>query len=184
VQLTENRLDNAVIPRSGMSFEFNWHWNDANPGANEQFPTARTELRLFKRIDKPASVFLTASGGTTFGYQQTGLPVFGLGGSQQLAAYGTNELLTNQYYYFQGGYLRELFSLPPLLGDKVYFIGAYEIAKPFNLPASDDLILSSHLPMDAVGGVVVTTIFGPIEVGGSVGDTDHHRFFFKIGRIF
>jgi NTE family protein len=184
VQFLENRLDNAVIPRSGMGFEFTWHWNDANPGANQQFPTARTQLRLFKRIDKPSSIFMTASGGTTFGYQQTGLPVFGLGGSDQLAAYGTNELLTNQFYYFQGGYLRELFALPPLLGDKVYALGTYEIAKPFSLPAADNLLLSSHLPMDVTGGVVMNTIFGPILVGGSVGDTDHHRFFFRVGRVF
>ncbi len=184
VQFLENRLDNAVIPRNGMSFEFNWHWNDANPGAHQQFPTARAQLRLFKQLDKPSSIFMTASGGTTFGYQQTGLPVFGLGGSQELAAYGTNELLTNQFYYFQGGYLREVLTLPPFLGDKVYAVGTYEIAKPFNLPASENLLLSSHLPMDVTGGVVVNTIFGPIEVGGSVGDTDHHRFFFRVGRIF
>ncbi len=179
-----NRLDNAVIPRAGTALDFTWRWNDANPGAHQQFPTALSRFRYFKKVGAPDSIFFTAQGGTTFGVQQVGLPVFGLGGVSQLNAYGTNELLTNQYYYFQAGYLRELISLPPFLGDKLYVTGGYEIAKPFGLPAADGLTLSSRLPMDATGGFIANTIFGPVLIGGAVGDTDHHRFFFQIGRVF
>jgi NTE family protein len=184
VSFSENRLDNAVIPRSGASLDLTWRWNDANPGANQQFATALGRFRYFKRIDGPASLYFTAAGGTTFGSQQVGLPIFGLGGVNQLPAYGTNELLTNQYYYFQGGYLREVLALPPFLGDKLYVVGSYEIAKPFELPHTDNLLLSSRLPMDATGGFIANTIFGPILIGGAVGDTDHHRFFFQVGRVF
>jgi NTE family protein len=184
VSFEMNRLDNAVIPRSGTALYADWHWNDANPGAKQQFPTARVNFRYFQRVGKPDSIFFTAQGGTTFGVQQVGLPIFGLGGSNDLRAYGTNELLTNQYYYFQGGYLRELFPLPPFFGDKVYIVGAYEIAKPFALPSSYNLALSSRLPTDAYGGFIANTLIGPILFGGSVGDTDHHRFFFQVGRVF
>jgi NTE family protein len=184
VSFSQNRLDNAVIPREGTSLDLTWHWNDANPGANEQFPTARGRFRYFRKVGKPDSVFVTAQGGTSFGYQQVGLPIFGLGGVDQLRAYGTNELLTNQYYYFQAGYLREVLALPPFLGDKLYVLGSYEIAKPFALPSADGLALSSRLPMDATGGFIANTIFGPILIGGAVGDTDHHRFFFQVGRVF
>ncbi len=184
VSFAMNRLDNAVIPRAGTSLDFTWRWNDANPGAHQQFPTALSRFRYFKKVGAPDSIYFTAQGGTTFGVQQVGLPVFGLGGVSQLNAYGTNELLTNQYYYFQAGYLRELISLPPFLGDKLYAVGGYEIAKPFGLPAADGLVLSSRLPMDATGGFIANTIFGPILIGGAVGDTDHHRFFFQVGRVF
>jgi NTE family protein len=184
VSFEMNRLDNAVIPRNGTSLSLNWHWNDANPGATQQFPTARVNFRYFKAVGKPDSIFFQAQGGTTFGYNQVGLPIFGLGGLGELHAYGTNELLTNQYYYLQAGYLRELFPLPPFFGDKVYAVGSYEIAKPFALPSSYGLALSSRLPMDASGGFIANTLIGPIFLGGAVGDTDHHRFFFQVGRVF
>jgi NTE family protein len=184
ISFAENHLDNPVIPRKGTDLQLMWRWNDANPGAHEQFPTARGRFRYFRPLDTKSSVYFTAQGGTTFGRQQTGLPIFGLGGLDTLHAYGTNELLTNQYYYFQTGYLRELFALPPFLGDKLYVVGSYEIAKPFSLPVADGLALSSHLPMDASGGFIANTLFGPILIGGAVGDADHHRFFFQLGRVF
>ena len=39
-------------------------------------------------------------------------------------------------------------------------------------------------PADVVGGVIVNTIFGPVVIGGAVGDAGHHRFFFNLGRVF
>jgi NTE family protein len=184
VQYILDRDDDAVIPRSGYDFRVDGEWHDAQPGSTEAFPSLQAEARYFKRLDAPSSLFFTASAGTTFGYEGVGIPVFSLGGSQQMSAYGTNELLTNQYYYFQTGYLRELMKLPPLLGDKLYFIADFEIAKPFQLPASQNLPLSSRLPRDGAAGFVVNTIFGPVLIAGSVGDADHHRFFFRIGRLF
>jgi NTE family protein len=95
-----------------------------------------------------------------------------------LAAYGTNELLTNQYFLFKTGYIRQLAELPPFLGTDVDFIGAYEIGKAYGLPTA------SKLPNDGVAGIVINTIFGPVIVGGAYGDTGHQKFFFGLGRIF
>jgi NTE family protein len=184
VQYVLDRDDDAVIPRSGYDFRVVGKWHDAQPGSTEAFPSLEAEARYFKRLDKPSSLFFRASGGTTLGYQGVGIPVFSLGGSQRMSAYGTNELLTNQYYYFEAGYLRELLKLPPLLGDKLYFIADFEVAKPFQVSAAEDLPLSSRLPRDGAAGFVVNTIFGPVLIAGSVGDADHHRFFFRIGRLF
>jgi NTE family protein len=135
-------------------------------------------MTIFKRLDEPSSVLFSALGGTTFGHDHTGVPPFSIGGPRTLAAYGVNELLTNQYYLFRGGYLRQLLSLPPLLGDKVYVYGAYEAAKVFDVPSAP------NLPMDGVGAIVVNTIFGPVAIGGSVGNSDHRKFFFQLGRLF
>ncbi|MBZ5722772.1 MAG: patatin-like phospholipase family protein [Acidobacteriia bacterium] len=171
-------VDNPVVPRSGINLNLRTQWLDASPGATSGFPLAETRMSIFKPISKPASLLFSAFGGTTFGHDHTGVPVFSLGGPRTLAAYGTNELLTNQYYLFKAGYLRQLAELPPLLGDKLYLFGSYEIAKVYGVPTAP------RLPMDGIGAIVVNTIFGPVLVGGSIGDGSHHKFFFSLGRIF
>ena len=103
------------------------------------------------------------------------------GVSQRLVAWGTNELLTDQYFLGQIGYIRQLATLPPLLGSSIDFIGLYELGKTYKLPQSSS---PPNLPMDGAAGIVVNTIFGPVEVAGAVGDYGRARFFFRIGRIF
>ena len=73
-------------------------------------------------------------GGTTLGYENTGIPPFSLGGGLQLSAFGENELITNQYYLFQTGYIRRLAKLPPFLGDSISLITTYEAGKTFFVP--------------------------------------------------
>ena len=171
-------VDDAVIPRSGMNLNFRTQWFDAAPAATSGFPLMENQMTVFKRISKPASVLFTADGGSTFGYNHVGVPVFSLGGPRTLAAYGTNELLANQYFLFRAGYLRELARLPALVGDKLYVYGAYEVGKTYGNPGAP------NLPMDGVGAVVVNTFFGPISMGYSIGNNDRHKFFFEVGRIF
>ena len=98
-----------------------------------QFPSLQVASRNFFRISEPSSVFLSAFAGSTLNYG-TGLPQFSLGGSQELVAYGTNELLMNQYFLFQLGYIRQLAKLPPLLGSGIYFLGLYEAAQVYDQP--------------------------------------------------
>jgi NTE family protein len=43
---------------------------------------------------------------------------------------------------------------------------------------------TSKFPTDGVAGIVAETALGPIFVGGSVGDTGHHKWFFQLGRVF
>jgi NTE family protein len=170
--------DDPIIPRSGLDVHFRTQWYDANPNASSGFPLAETTITYFTPLNKPSSVFFSGFGGTTFNYHQTGFPPFSLGGSRDLAAYGSNEFLTNQYFLFKAGYIRRLWRLPPLLGDNFYAIGTYEIAKVYDLPNV------SSLPTDVSGALVVNTIFGPVVLGGAYGATGHQKFFFRIGRIF
>jgi NTE family protein len=172
-------IDDAVIPRSGINLYTRVQWYDANPGATTGFPLAEARLGLFKRVSEPSSIFIAAEGGSTLGHAQEGIPAFNLGGgTPDLAAYGQNELFTNQYYLFRGGYIRQMLKLPPLLGDQLYLLVGGEVAKVFYNPAA------SNLPMDAFVAGVVKTIFGPVMLGGSIGDTGHHRFFLRMGRVF
>jgi NTE family protein len=178
--LRYNRVgrDNPIIPSSGLDVHFRTQWYDANPGARSGFPLAQTQIIFFKPINKPSSVYFLTAGGTTFTYHETGFPPFSLGGSQNLVAYGSNEFLTNQYFLFKAGYIRKLWELPPLLGDRIYAVGTYEIGKVYGLPNV------SSLPTDVSGAIVVNTLFGPVLVGGAYGATGHHTFFFRVGRVF
>ena len=138
------------------------------------------QAQQFFRISAPSSIYVSAFGGSSYGYK-TGVPVFSLGGSQRLVAWNTNELFTNQYFLGQLGYIRELIKLPPFLGSSVNFLGLLELGKTYKLPYAPS---PPHLPMDAAAGLLVNTIFGPVEIAGAVGDYGHARFFFRIGRTF
>ncbi|MGB7624383.1 MAG: patatin-like phospholipase family protein [Terriglobia bacterium] len=173
-----DRLDSPVIPRRGVGLEWKTQWIDAHLGATSGFPLSEATIQVFQPVSNPASVYLVAAGGTTFGHGQTGLPPFSLGGPSRLAAYGINEFLTNQYFYFRTGYLHRLAQLPPFLGGAIYISGLYEIGKAYHLPNV------TGLPNDAALGLAVETGLGPAFIGGSLGDSAHRKWFFQLGKVF
>lgn len=173
-----NDVNNPIIPRTGQFGVILGSWIDANPGAAHDYPLADGTVTKFFQISTPSSIYFGARGGTTFGNELIGVPAFSLGGTNGFAAYGENELLTNQYYQFHMGYIHKVARLPVLLGEGVYFNGFAEVGKVFAPP------FKSQVPGDGAASIVINTIFGPIEIGGAVGATGHRRVFFKLGRIF
>jgi NTE family protein len=180
LQYSLNNLDDPVVPRSGESVNFYTKYYHANPGAPEGFPLSELQIQNFLRISDPSSVFLNVHGGTSYGYK-TGIPAFGLGGVTRFVAFGENELLTNQYFLFQTGYIRKLTKMPPLLGSTIDFLAMFEVGKTYPLPNGPK---PPNLPGDIAGALIVNTLFGPVELGGAVGDYGHAKFYFQIGRIF
>jgi NTE family protein len=130
-----DHLDDPIIPRRGYLSELTFHWVDTNPGAPAAFPTLELRTEFFKTISQPSTVFLSAQGGSTLGYDRTGLPQYFLGGTAGLFAYGPNEVRGDQYYLFRAGYLHRLLTLPPFLGNGLYAVTFYEVGKMFNAPA-------------------------------------------------
>jgi NTE family protein len=175
-----DHTNDPTLPRKGYFVQSRLEFYDGNPSASEHFPLAELRTGIFHPILKTNSIFMIASGGSTMGYRNTGIPMFGLGGPQRLAAYGTNELLTNQYFLFQPGYIRRLKELTPLLGENVYLVTNYEIGKAYGALNT----LDSRLPNDFNAAVLVQSFIGPVVFGGSVGDRGHHRFYFQLGRYF
>jgi NTE family protein len=173
-----DHTDDPVIPRRGYSAEINFRWFDTSPGANAAFPTLDQHINYFQPVSLGASVFFEAEGGSTIGFRNTGLPQYFLGGPLRLSAYGQNELFGDEYYLFRGGYLHDLLSLPPFVGKKVYAVGSYEFGKMYGATNS------SRFPNDVTGGLLAETALGPFFIGGSVGDTGHHKWFFQLGRVF
>src|SRR5205814_9343670 len=100
------------------------------------------------------------------------------GDAVRIVAYGTYDHYGNQYYLFRLGYLHDLFTLPPFLGRKIYAVGRYEFAKMYGLP------LQSGFPNDFSAGVLAETAFGPLVIGGSLGDSGHRKWYFQLGRVF
>ncbi|PSH04517.1 MAG: patatin [Acidobacteria bacterium] len=180
LQYTYVSVDNPIVPRTGHNIKFYTKYFNANPGAPEGFPISELQLQNYFRLNVPSSVFLHGYGGTTYGYK-TGVPQFPLGGVTRFAAFGTNELLTDQYFLFQLGYIRTLAKLPPLLGSTIDFIGMFEVGKTYQLPKGPK---PPYLPGDVAAGLIMNTLFGPVEVGGAVGDYGHAKFFFQVGRVF
>ena len=174
---TDHR-DDPIIPRRGYSGELTFRWVDTSPGASGAFPTLELRTEYFKTISPPASVFLLAQGGSTLGYDRTGIPQYFLGGTGGLLAYGQNEVRGDQYFLFRAGYLHSLFTLPPFLGGGLYGIALYEVGKMYNAPGV------SRLPNDGAAGVIVRTALGPVFIGGSVGDAGHAKWFFALGHVF
>jgi hypothetical protein len=55
----------------------------------------------------------------------------------------------------------------------------YEAGKAYGQPPG-----ARKLAQDATVGLLFQTLFGPMFFGGSIGDNDHRKFFFKVGRFF
>lgn len=177
LQFQLDTQNSNTIATSGNALIFRTDYFDANPGAPHGFPLS--EVASFNNfpLNHLTSAYLNAFGGTTYGYN-AGIPPFSLGGTVRVAAWGTNALLTNQYFLFQTGILRQLAQLPPFLGGGLFFNARFEVGKAYGIP---------HLPTvegDVVGAFEVNTVFGPVMVGGAAGNAGHQKFFFQIGRLF
>lgn len=173
-----DHTDSPVIPRKGVRSESTFRWFNTSPGAPSAFPSLESNLEYFQPVSAKGSVFAYGGGGTTFGFSNTGIPQYFLGGPLTLSAYGLNELQGNQYYVFRGGYLHDLWILPPLVGKRVFVIGSYEFAKMYGAPNE------SKFPNDFAAGILAETSIGPLFVGASAGDTGHRKWFFQLGRVF
>ena len=77
-----DHLDEPVVPFYGYFGQMDFHWMDKSPGAPSAFPNLEMKAEFFNAISGRVSVFLLATGGTTMGYEQTGIPQYFLGGSR------------------------------------------------------------------------------------------------------
>lgn len=174
-----DRTNEPVIPTKGIFVKTNFEWYDTTPLATTTYPSLDQLLQFFQPVSASDSVYLIAEGASTFGRTTFGTPAYFLGGVGRLSAYGLNELIGNQYFYGRTGYLHRIFELPPFVGKDVYVTGFGEIGKMYGDPFHPP-----KLSGDVAAGVLVETVFGPILIGGSVGDTGHSKWFFQLGRVF
>jgi NTE family protein len=180
LQFQLDTLDEPVVPRSGEHILFYTKYFNENPAAPHGFPVSELQSLNFFPVNDPSSIFLNGYGGSTYGFNP-GIPAFPIGGITRFVAFGTNELLTNQYVLGQLGYLRRLKYLTPPLGSTIDFLAMFELGKTYSIPFGPK---PPYLPGDVAAAFIVNTLFGPVEVGGAVGNYGHAKFFFQVGRVF
>jgi NTE family protein len=170
--------DDAIIPRRGLKSQSQaYYYTDGDNG--KPYPLLQTYNSYFHELSPRGSLFLVADGGTAFGHTNLGINGFNLGGPLRLGAYGRNELVGNQFYLFQAGYLRQIAEINPLFGEGIYAGAFYEIGKVY-----DSGIQASNLPMDGSVVIIVKTALGPAFVGGSVGSNGQAKWWFGLSRVF
>jgi len=174
-----DHTNDAVIPTKGYYIRSQFYYYDTYPGATQAFPSLDLLTQYFKPVFHGDSIFVVGSGGSTFGYHNIGAPQFFLGGVGRLSAYGLNELLGDQYFLGRVGYLHKVFTLPPFIGTQVYVSVFGEVGKMY-----EDPFPAPKLSGDGAAGLLAETAFGPVFIGGAVGDTGHHKWFFQLGRVF
>ena len=179
-------VDNIALPQQGLNIDVRGNWFEQQKGFHS-FPQAEVKLSYFRPISKNGSLIFTGSAGSTFGTSSLDLELqsFSLGGPLRLGAFGENELLGSRYFLAQGGYEHRLLSFSPLLGEGLYVLGLFEAGK-----VSDPLInangfgIEPEVPLDGSFALVARTAIGPVFIGGSLGNGDHRKWWFGIGRIF
>jgi NTE family protein len=174
-----DQTNEAVIPTRGVYLKSSFEWFDTTPISTTAYPSLELLVQYFQPVSSRGSLFFTANGASALGHASPGAPIYFLGGVGRLSAYGLNELIGNQYFIGRTGYLHKVFTLPQFVGKQVYVTGFAEVGKMYGDPFP-----TPKLSGDFAGGVLAETFFGPVLIGGSVGDTGHQKWFFQLGRVF
>lgn len=168
--------DDAVIARRGIRILASLkHFPESTLPALSQ---AELRITAAKPVSPRASFLGGVSGGTSFDSRDAGIRGFSFGAPIRLGAYGPNELRGHEYFLFTAGYLRELITLPPLAGDKLYWTTFYQAGRMGGAQ------FHRGVPMSLSSVLVAKTLLGPIYLGGSWGDRGHRRWYFGLGRVF
>ena len=170
--------DSAIVPRRGLRVNADARWFFTSPGTDSGFPLAEVRASVFRPLSDRGSIFVIGAGGTSFNKDAPPAQQFTLGGPFRLGAYGRDEFRGNRYVLSSVGYLRQISSLPPILGDKIYAGSWYEFGGAFNRNETAEYFGSLS------SGVVVVTRIGPIAFGGSVGEAGRRKLYFSLGRFF
>jgi len=171
--------DSVQVPTRGTEFQTQYNYLTQRPNSAAGFSQWSSTLSHFIPVGTRGIIFARGLGGTSFGAKDLGLAGFSLGGPLRLSAYHQGELLGSDYFLAQAGYEHQLFKLNPVIGEAIYAAGFYEIGKVWNSTPG-----APSLPNDISGALVIKTLIGPIYFGGSVGDSDHRKWFFGLGRVF
>lgn len=168
--------DDAVVARRGLRILANLKYYP-----DSTLPSlTQTEVRAnwAKPVSASGSFLGGASGGTSFDTRDAGVRGFSFGSPLRLGAYGPNELRGHEYFLLTAGYLRQLITLPPLAGDKLYWSTYFQAGRMYGAQ------FHRGVPMSLSTVLIAKTLLGPVYLGGSWGDRGHRRWYFGLGRVF
>ena len=171
--------NDVMVPTSGSIVSTTYNYFTKRPNESGGLSQLTGRLEYFIPIRSRDVVFAQIQGGTSFGASNLGLGGLTLGGPLRLSAYARNELLGTDYFLGQIGYLHQLAKFNPVFADTIYVGGLYEIGKMYGGNAQ-----TPQTPNDIAAAIVIKTLVGPVLGGLSIGDSDHRRWFFGVGRVF
>jgi NTE family protein len=170
--------DSPAIPSRGTRITANLSRVLQSPSLAHPIGQLDLQTSTFIPTGPKTSLFLIASGGTTFRGDAGPFQQFALGGAFRLGAYLPQEFLGDHYAYSSLGFRREIYRLPQLVGGRIYWGGWYEAGSAFHDPGSVVVRGTFNL------GVMADTFVGPIALAASVSPTGQSRVNFSIGRLF
>jgi len=174
--------DSPSVPRRGTRIAATLSRVLQSPGLAHPIGQLEVQSSTFVAVSPRTSLFMAASGGTTFRGSAGPFQVFALGGPFRLGAYLPQEFLGNHYAYSSLGFRRELYRLPQLVGGRIYWGGWYEAGTAFGTLGTDPgpVVVRGTFNL----GLIAETIIGPVALAGSVSPTGQSRVNFSIGRLF
>ncbi len=153
-----------------------------SPGVSHPISQLDVQSSNFIPLTSKTSLFVLASGGTTFRGTAGPFQVFALGGQFHLGAYLPQEFLGDHYAYSAVGFHRELYRLPQFVGKRIYWAGWYEAGTAFGSAVSEPgpVVVRGSFNL----GVIADTFVGPVSLSASASPTGQSRVNFTIGRLF
>jgi NTE family protein len=123
-------------------------------------------------------VSLVTEGGTFAGRNVADPFRFTLGGPLRLSASTFEEYRGTDYWLVRPSYFRRIASLPAPLGQNIYVIGTYEAGQMYS-PNN-----ATITRQDVFFGLAAETPLGAVTFGPAIGDHDHRKIVFTLGRFF
>jgi NTE family protein len=171
--------DDYMVPTKGTAVTTVYNYYTERPNASGGYSQLTGRIEHFIPIKRRGILITSGEGGTSFNADNLGLAGLTLGGPLRLSAYSRNELLGTDYFLGQVGYLHRLAQLNPVFADTIYAGGIYEIGKMYGGNSQ-----TPSLPNDVSAVIIIKTLFGPVFGGLSIGDSDHRKWYFGLGRTF
>jgi NTE family protein len=171
--------DDVMVPTRGSVALATYNYFTERPNDSGGYSQMTGRLEHFIPIRSRGILAGVVQGGTSFGADNLGLAGVTLGGPLRLSAYARNELLGTDYYLGQVAYLHRLVQLNPVFADTIYAGALYEIGKMYGGNPQ-----TPTQPNDFAATVIIKTLIGPVFGGLSIGDSDHRKWYFGLGRVF
>lgn len=172
-----NGQDRALVPLHGLRAEITagYQFDTVN---SPKAPRIQGTASYFRDLRHRNTFSLSGEGGT-FADRNIANPFrFTLGGPLRLSASAFEEYRGTDYWLVRPAYFRRVASLPSVLGQSIYLIGTYE-AGQMRSPTT-----SIVTRQDVFFGLVAETPLGAITFGPAIGDHDHRKIVFTLGRFF
>ncbi len=172
-----NGQDRALIPEHGLRLEVSAGVQYATTGS-QTAPRLTTLGAYFRDLGHGNTLSVSGEGGT-FGHRIIADPFrFTLGGPLRLAASSYDEYRGTDFYLLRPAYFRRVATLPAPLGQSIYVLGTYEFAQVFAPSAA------TITRQDVFFGLAAETPIGALTFGEAVGNSNHRKTVFTLGRFF